>query len=88
MSEEQLEWITSGNPQASRVHASIKTHKRNWPYRYIISCNGTPIENLAKWVELQLKPLSRIHKAYIKDISHFLQYIEDLNTSEMPTLHY
>ena len=63
--QEQMEWITSGNPKASRVHANIKTHKRNWPYRYIISCNGTPIENLTKWVELQLKPLSTIHKAYI-----------------------
>ena len=39
---------------------------------------------LGKWVELKLKPPSRIHKAYIKDTSQFLQYIENLNTSKGP----
>ena len=46
--EEEREWITSVNSKPAKIHANIKTHKRNWPYRYIISCIGTPIENLAK----------------------------------------
>ena len=29
INEKQMEWITSGNTKVSRVHANIKTHKRN-----------------------------------------------------------
>ena len=82
--EEEREWITSVNSKPAKIHANIKTHKRNWPYRYIISCIGTPIENLAKWVEYHLKLLSRQHKAYIKDTTHFLNYLEDVNISKGP----
>ena len=28
------------------IHGNIKAHKRNLPYRCIISCNGTLIDNL------------------------------------------
>ena len=59
-------------------------HTKNSPYRYIISCIGTPIENLAKWVEYHLQLLSRQHKAYIKDTTHFPNYLEDLNISKGP----
>ena len=82
--EEEKDWIETGGSKAAKIQGNIKTHKLNWPYRYIISCNGTPIENLAKWVEVYLKSLARQHPAYIKDTGHFLQYIEDLNTLKGP----
>ena len=72
------------NSKPAKILANIKTQKRNWPYRHIISRIGTPIENLAKWVEYHLKLLSRQHKAYIKDTTHFLNYLEDLNISKGP----
>ena len=82
--EEEMDWIVSVTSKPGKVYGNIKTHKENWPYRYILSCNGTPIENLAKWIEFHLKPLARIHKAYIKDTGHLLNLLEDLNVSKGP----
>ena len=77
--DEELEWITSSGVRPGKTYANIKTHKADWPYRYIISSIGTAIENLVRWVEFHLKVLAGQHSTYIKDTGHFLQYIEDLN---------
>ena len=77
--EKELEWITCSGTWTGKAYANIKTHKVNWPYRYIISSIGTTIENLALWVEYHPKILARSHPAYIKDTGHFLRYIEELN---------
>ena len=60
---------------------SIKTHKEGCPYRYIISCNQTAIENHARWAEYQLNYLSRKHSTYPKHTKHFLA---DINEKEGP----
>ena len=53
-------------------------------YRYIISCRESVIEKLGRWVEFQLKNLARKHQTYLKDIKHFLNFIEDLNQNQGP----
>ena len=55
---EEAEHIICGNTKPARVYANIKTHKKNWPYRYIVSCNNSAIEKQAQWVEYQLKYLA------------------------------
>ena len=45
--EEELSWITCSDTRLGKTYANIKTHKDQWPYRYIISSIGTAIENLA-----------------------------------------
>ena len=82
--EEELSWITCSDPRSGKTYANIKTHKDQWPYRYIISSIGTAIENLARWIEFHLKLLARSHPAYIKDTDHFLNYIEGINLKEGP----
>ena len=52
---EEAEYIICGNTKPAKVYANIKTHKKTWPYRYIVSCNNSAIEKLAQWVEYQLK---------------------------------
>ena len=34
-------------------------HKEGHPYRYILSGEGTAIENLGRWIELQFRPVRR-----------------------------
>ena len=63
---------------------NVKTHKENWPYRFIMSSRGTVTERLAKWLEYQLKPFAKIHDAYIKDTKSFLLYLEHLNSTRAP----
>ena len=56
----------------------------HWPIRQIISANGTATENLAKWIEIQLKPLATKHEFYIKDTKSFLAHIEELDKNYAP----
>ena len=42
---EEAEYIICGNTKPAKVYANIKTHKKTWPYRYIVSCNNSAIES-------------------------------------------
>ena len=81
---EEAEWILSSETRPAKACANIKTHKEEWPYRYIKSCNQTAIEKLARWVEYRLKSLSRQHPTYLRDIKHFLYFLEKLNEEQGP----
>ena len=60
-------WIVVDNPNPAKLYANIKTHKTDWSYRFIMSARGTATENLATWLEFQLKSYARMHESYIKD---------------------
>ena len=81
---EEAEYIICGNTKPAKVYANNKTHKKTWPYRYIVSCNNSAIEKLAQWVEYQLKSLARQNPEYLKDTKHLLKFIEDLNDQQGP----
>ena len=61
------------------MHANPKAHKEHLTYRFIISARGSATETLARWTEIQLKSHSRKHKAYLKDTTDFLKFVEDVN---------
>lgn len=84
LGSEETEWIACAKTRPAKVYANIKTHKDTWPYRYIISCNNTAIEKLARWVEFHLKSLARQHPTYLKDTKHFLNFIETYNEEQGP----
>ena len=83
-SEECGNWTEVDNPKPANLYTNVKTHKENWPYRFIMSSRGTATERLAKWLEYQLKPFAKIHDAYIKDTKSFLLYLEHLNLTRAP----
>ena len=84
LEESVCNWMVLYNPKPAKLHASVKTHKENWPYRLTMSSKGTATENLARWLELQLKPYARLHEAYIKDTKSFLLHQEELNDTKAP----
>ena len=84
LSEEECNWIKVHNPKPATIYANIKTHKEDWPYRFIMSAKGTATEFLAKWIECKLKPYARLHKSYIRDTKAFLQYLEIVNETRAP----
>ena len=49
-----------------------------------MSARGTATENLARWLESQLKPYARMHEAYVKDTKSFLLHLEHLNQTRAP----
>ena len=77
-------WIVAGNPKPAKLYANIKIHKTNWRYRFIMLAKGTATENLAKWLEIRLKPYARMYGAYIKDTKSFLLQLEHLNDTRAP----
>ena len=84
ISEECSNWVEVDNPKPANLYANLKTHKENWPYRFIMSSRRTATERLAKWLEYQLKPFAKIHDAHIKDAKSFLLYLEHLNSTRAP----
>ena len=78
LSSEEANWVRIDNPKPARLYANIKIHKNGWPFRFILSARGSAAENLARWVECQLRVIATKHKAYIKDTKSFLLYLEDL----------
>ena len=79
ISEDEVNWIVREEVKPGKVYGNIKTHKTNNPYRFIVSSNGTAIENLARWIEFHLKTLANKHNAFLKDTKDFLNYIESKN---------
>ena len=84
LSEEACEWIKAHNPKPATLYANIKTHKTDWPYRFIMSSRGTATEYLARWIEFRLKLYAQLHDSYIKDTKSFLNYIESINETKAP----
>ena len=84
ITSEERDWIIPETIKPGSVYANPKAHKENIPYRYIISARGSATEKLAKWAEIQLKTHSRKHRAYLKDTTDFLKFIEDVNIRKGP----
>ncbi|XP_068741769.1 uncharacterized protein [Montipora capricornis] len=72
-------WVVNNKPKPGKAFGTIKTHKEGNPLRLITSCCGTAIENLSAFTEYYLKPLAQKLPSFVKDTTHLLQKIEDLN---------
>ena len=84
ISVEEEDWVKVNDPKPARLYANVKTHKDNWPYRFILSSKGMATERLARWVECNLKEIATKHKAYIRDTKAFLLHLEHLNQNMAP----
>ena len=72
-------WVVNHKAKPGKAFGTIKTHKEGNPLRLITSCCGTSIENLSAFTEFYLKPLAQKLPSFVKDTTHLLQKIEDLN---------
>ena len=79
MYEEIASWVINGSTKPGKAFGTIKTHKEGNPLRLITSCCGTAIENLSAFSEFYLEPLAQNLPSFVKDTTHFLQKIEELN---------
>ena len=59
ISAEVSDWVRVVDPKPALIYANVFTHKKNWPYRYIMSARGKAMESLTKWIEIQLKPFAQ-----------------------------
>ena len=66
------------------MYSLVKTHKANNPVRIITSGCSTAVENLSIFVEKVLYKEVEIIPSRIKDTSHMLDIIDNLNDSNFP----
>ncbi|XP_068704795.1 uncharacterized protein [Montipora foliosa] len=79
INEEIASWVINSSAKPGKAFGTIKTHKEGNPLQLITSCCGTAIENLSAFSEFYLKPLAQNLPSFVKDTTHFLQKIEELN---------
>ena len=84
LDDEVRSLVINHNPKPANLNAIIKTSKDNWPYRFIMSVRNTATENLARWLEIQLKPHAMQHETYIRDRKSFPLPLEHLNEMRAP----
>ena len=80
LTERRIKFIFSStdvNPGTNSL--LIKTHKHNNPARGITSGCGTPTENLSLFVEQYCKLVVESIKCRIKDTTHMLGIVDNLN---------
>ena len=80
ITQDEADWVKTPNAKPGYIYANIKTHKKGWPYRFIMAANGSPIE----YLEWNIKEYAQQHKAYSKDTKALLQHIEQLNNTKAP----
>ena len=85
--KEWSEFIKPTDSKPGDMYGLIKTHKPNNtnPARTISSGCGTAVENLSIFVETHLAPLAETLPSRIKDSSHMLDIIDELNNNGLPT---
>lgn len=84
ISPEIAEWVSAINAKPGVAYGNVKTHKLNNPLRLITSCCGTAIERLSELTEFYLKPLAQGLPSFIKDTTHLLQKIQEVNNTLGP----
>ena len=78
------DFISCDSPNAGKMCGLVETHKANNPAKIITSGCNTAAENLSIFVEKVLyKEVEQI-PSRIKDTSHMLDIIDNLNDSDLP----
>ena len=61
-----------------------KTHKQNNPVRLLATGCNTAIENLSRFIEVVCASLTNYIETRIRDTSHLLDIIDELNSEMIP----
>ena len=75
-------WFTSGQnpPRIPEFYTLTKTHKPTPVGRPIVSGSGCPTERISSFVDPLLQPITKKQESYIKDTTHFINFIEHSNS--------
>ena len=77
--EETHRYLTPQVPKAGRFYTLPKIHKPGNPGRPIVSANGHPTEKISEFVSFHLNPLVQTLPSYIKNTTHLLNKLKDLD---------
>ena len=72
-------WLNSGQnpPRIPEFYTLTKIHKPTPVGRPIVSGSGGPTERISSFVDSLLQPIAKKQESYIKDTTHFINFIEN-----------
>lgn len=73
------EWVIKGEPKPGTTFGHDNTHKEGNPLRLLPSCCDRAIERLSAFTEHYLKSLTPSLPSFVKNTTHFINEIEELN---------
>jgi len=62
-------------PKIPEFYMLTKIHKSTPVGRPTVSCSGGPAERISSFVDTLLQPIAKKQESYIKDITHFINFI-------------
>lgn len=77
-------FIINDNAVPGKNSTLYKTHKSDIPVRLLTTGCNTPIENLCRFIESYTYPLVENLPCRIKDTSHLLEIIDEINNTALP----
>ena len=72
------DFLIPHSPKISRLYLLPKLHKVGIPGRPIVASNGSPTENISRFVDYYLQPLTVCIPSYIRDTTDFLNKLREL----------
>ena len=84
ISKEWAKYIVNVNAVPGKNNILYKTHKPNNPVRLLTTGCNTPIENLLQFIKVVCAPLTNNIETKIRDTSHLLDIIDELNSERVP----
>ena len=84
ISKEWAKYIINVNAVPGKNSALYKIHKPNNPVRLLTTGCNTAIENLLRFIEVVCAPLTNNIETRIRDTSHLLDIIDELNSERIP----
>ena len=61
-----------------KFRMSLKAHKSPWKMRPIVSCCGTALNDISRWLDHHLQKLKPFIPSYVRDSSELLNALHDL----------
>ena len=83
ISKKWAKYIVNENAVPGKNSTLYKTHKPNNPVRLLTTGCNTAIENLSRFIEVICAPLINNIETKIRDISHLLDIIDELNSERI-----
>ena len=83
ISKEWAKYIVNVNAVPGKNNILYKTHKPNNPVRLLTTGCNTAIENLSRFIEVVCAPLTNNIETRIRDTSHLLDIIDELNSERI-----
>ena len=84
ISKQWFNFIVNESARPAKNSTLYKTHKIGNPVRLLTAGCNTPIENLCRFIEQHTYPLVENIPTRIRDTSHFLEIIDDINKTPLP----